>query len=319
MSDFRPKELILQARSSVGDASYSPKKLTLLHTGIAAGLSLVLSLLTYFLDVGIGNTSGLSGLDSRAALETAQSVLQLIVFVFSPFWALGFVAAGLRWSRRQDAVPATLCKGLRRWGPAVRMFLLETLIYFVVVFVAVEVGSVLYSLTPASSALQDLIAGAQTDDLSDILAQMDNAAYAEIFLGMLPFILIPMLIAIVPVFYRLRFASYILMDDPRRGALYAVVTSWRLTKHNCLKLLRIDIRYWWYYLLEAAVLVLSAGDMLASLVGLELNMSAMTASIVFYVLALGAQLALYAWKKPQLFASYALLYDRLRPVEQENV
>lgn len=319
MSDFRPKELISEARLSVGEATYSPKKLTLLHTGVAAGLSLVLSLLTYFLDVGIGNTSGLSGLESRAVLETAQSVLQLFVFVFSPFWALGFVASGLRWSRRQDAVPATLCKGLRRWGPAVRMFLLQALIYFAVVFVAVEIGSVLYSLTPASDAVQDLIARTETDDLSTFLSELDDAAYTEILLGMLPFILIPMLVAVVPVFYRLRFASYLLVDDPRCGALYAVVTSWRMTKRNCLKLLRIDIRYWWYYLLEAAVLLLSAGDVLATLLGIELNMSAMTASIVFYVLALGAQLTLYAWKKPQLFASYALLYDRLRPVEPNKV
>lgn len=324
MSDFRPKELISEAKNALSDASYDPKKLALIHTGVAAAGSLILTVLTYFLDTGIGNTGGLGGLGNRALLQTVQTVLQLLVNVLTPFWALGFVAAALHLSRRQEAAPNSLLTGLRRWGPAIRMLLLEGIIYFAVIMVAVQLGSILYTFTPASAKLQalmeDMIAAGNADlSISDLLMGLDDAALMDIMISMLPFILIPTAVLLIPVAYRLRLAEYFLMDEPRCGAFFAIIASFRLTKGNCLNLFKLDIRYWWYYALEVVVVALSMGNVLLPLLGVPLNMSTVTASVLFYVLALGGQLALYAWKKPQLFATYALFYDHLLPREQAQM
>lgn len=325
MSGFSSKDLILEAKSSLASHPESPRKLALIHTGIAAGASVLVALLTYVLDSGIGNTAGLSGLGSRAILATAQSVLQLLVSILSPFWAMGFVAAGLHWARRQDADMRTLTKGLRRWGPALRMLLLQGLLYFLVAMAAMQIGSILYTLTPASSRLDALVeeylANSNVSDydaVGEMLSSMDGEALLEILPGMLPFLLIPAALLLIPLSYRLRLAQYILMDEPRCGAMLALMLSFRLTKGNCLNLFKLDLRYWWYYVLEVLVVMLSFGDILLPLLGVPLNMGTVTASVLFYVLTLSGQLALYAWKKPQVFTTYALFYDRLLPKEQEQ-
>lgn len=322
MSEFRTKDVITEAKQVLSDASYSPKKLALLHTGVAAAAGLVLTLLTYFLDAGIGNTGGLSGMGNRALLETVQYVLELAVTVLSPFWALGFVAAALHWSRRETATGGTLVKGLRRWGPALRMYLLQGLIYFVLAMVAVQIGSLLYTMTPASNTLRALVEElseaelTDTDALMTLLESLDGDVLLNVMLTMLPFLLIPVVVLIVPVAYRMRLAPYILMDEPRCGALFAITLSFRMTKGNCLKLLRLDLRYWWYYLLEVLVTTLAFGDVLLPLLGVSLNMNAETVAMMCYLLTLVAQLALYAWKKPQVFTSYAVFYDSLQPQVQ---
>lgn len=319
MSDFSPRALVLEAKQAVGDTTYPPRKLALLHTGVTAAASLAVALLTYFLDAGIGNTGGLSGLGSRAILQTAQSILQLLVSVLSPFWVMGFVAAAIQLARRQEATPHTLTKGLRRWGPSLRMLILECLIYLVVVMVAVQLGTTLYTLTPASNQLRALIEQietADTDSLTILLESLDEATLLRLFLSMLPFILIPLGALLIPVAYRLRLAEYVLMDDPRCGALFAITASFRLTKGNCWKLFRLDLRYWWFYALEILVALLAYGDVLLPVLGVTLDLGAITASMIFYALALGGQLLLYSWKKPQVMTTYALFYDHLRPKEQ---
>lgn len=319
MSDFNSKALVLEAKQAVADSTYSPKKLTLIHAGIAAGASLVIALLTYFLDAGIGNTGGLSGIGNRAILQTVQSVLQLLINVLSPFWAMGFIAAAVSLARRQQATVHTLAKGIRRWGPALRLLLLQSVLYFLVVMVAVQLGSTLYALTPASdqlSTLLDDLQGTDTGAVTDFLENLDEATLMHLMLGMLPFLLLPMIALLIPLVYRMRFAEYVLMDDPRCGAFFALMVSFRMTKGNCLKILKLDIRYWWFYALEVLVSLLAYGDILLPLLGVPLNMSTITASMVFYVLALGGQLLLYTWKKPQVFTTYALLYDSLLPKEQ---
>ena len=70
------KLLINEAKQAVSAASYSPKKLTALHAGISAAVGLLVALLTYLLGSGVGNPTGLGGIGTQAALETAQTILQ---------------------------------------------------------------------------------------------------------------------------------------------------------------------------------------------------------------------------------------------------
>lgn len=316
------KSLVREANQAVSAASYCPKKLTALHTGISAAASLLVALLTYLLRTGIGDTAGLGGIGTRAALETAQSLLELALSILAPFWALGFVAAALHLARRQEAAPRTLLNGFRRWGPALRLLLLEGVIYFAITFAAIQLGSFLYMMTPFSAPLNQLLeqlAAAGTADtaaLTQMLLELDPKELMGIFWTMIPFLVLPALALIIPVSYRLRLAQYILMDEPPVGALFAIVLSFRLMKSNCVKLFRLDLRFWWFYALEVLVQILCYGDLLLPLVGVELGMDALLASFLFYALALVGQAGLYVWQKPQVFTSYALFYDGMLPKEQ---
>lgn len=320
MNELHPKTLIDDARRALSDPRCNPHRLAFLHAAVAAGASLLVTVLSFLLSTGIGNTGGLSGMNSRALLETAQSVIQLFVSLLSPFWALGFMALALQLCRHREAGRDTLTLGLRRFGPALRLLILQALIYFAVTMAAVQLGALLFSLSPVATqlqaALETVTAADGTVSLDMLLAQLD---LRYLLLGTLPFILIPLALLLIPVAYRLRLANYILMDDDRCGALAALMGSLRLTRGHCLRLFRLDLHYWWYYVLEALVLVLAYGDAVLDALGVTLNMSATTASFIFLVLALLAQTALYAWKKPQVFTTYALLYDRLRSQPREQI
>lgn len=316
------KSLVKEAKQAVSAASYSPKKLTALHTGISAAASLLVALLTYLLSTSFGDATGLDGIGTHAVLETAQSLLELALSILAPFWALGFVAAALNLARRQQATPQMLLGGFRRWAPALRMLLLEGVIYFAIAFAAVQLGSFLYMMTPFAAPLNQLLAQladagtADTAALTQLLLELDHRELMGIFWSMIPFMVLPALVVIIPVSYRLRLAQFILMDQPQVGALFAIVLSFRLMKNNCVKLLRLDLRFWWFYALEVLVQILCYGDLLLPLVGVELGMSGVLASFLFYALALVGQTGLYVWQKPQVFTSYALFYDGLLPKEQ---
>ena len=72
-----PKTLKAAARDSLGSAGYDPKKLALIYSGATLLLSLLVMLVDYLLAQELSATVGLGGMDKRAALETAQSLLQL--------------------------------------------------------------------------------------------------------------------------------------------------------------------------------------------------------------------------------------------------
>lgn len=316
------KNYISDAKAAVSAASYCPKKLTAIHAGIAAAASLLVALLTYLLSTGMGDTGGLGGIGTRAALETAQSILELAVSVLAPFWSLGFIAAALHLGRRQQATPHTLLRGFRRWAPALRMLLIEGAIYFAIVLTVMQVGAFLYMMTPFSAPLKELTqhlmdaGAADTAAMTQMLMELNSDTLMSIFWGMLPFLAIPAAALMIPISYRLRLAHFILMDQPQVGAMYAILCSFRLMKKNGIRLFALDLRFWWFYALEILVQVLFYGDLLLPLLGIAPGMNGVLASFLFYALALICQVGLYVWKKPQVFAAYALFYDHLLPREQ---
>ena len=324
MSAKHPKDLILEANEAVASASCNPKKLALIHTGIAAGANFVVALLTYLLGSGIGNPEGLTGMNLQVALETAQAILQVAVAMAGPFWAMGFVAAILPMARRQHTDCRNLLQGFRHWGAVLRTLLLQGVMYFAVILACGQIGSLLYTLTPFSAQLTELITqmsisgDMDTAALTAMLMELDQATLMRIFWSMLPFLALPVLIAVVILSYRLRLSQYILMDKPQMGALFATFGSIRLTKKNCLRLLKLDLRFWWFYALETLIAVVCYGDLILPMLGVDLGMNEMLASFLFYALGLALQIGLYAWQKPQIIASYGLFYDDLLPKENED-
>lgn len=314
--------LLAEARQAVADASYCPKKLTAIHASISAAAALVVALLSYLLGTGIGDTGGLSGIGTRAALETAQSILDMAVSVLSPFWALGFVAAAMNMARRREFTPRSLLTGLRRWAPMLRLMLLEGVLVFGIMLVTMQIGSYLFLLSPLSApftAFFEEFAALSASDpaaAAELLLNLDPQMMQTIFWHGMPFLVIPTAAVLIPLAYRLRLAQYILLDQPQAGAMFAMLLSFRLMKKQGWKLFALDLRLWWFYGLEMLVVALCYGDLLLELTGVTLGGNGVLLSFLFYALALACQVGLYVWKKPQVMTAYALFYDRLLPREE---
>ena len=289
------------------------RRLMLLHAGIPAAVSLVLTFLSYLLSQQIEGTGGLGGLGHRSILESAQSMLQILNMIFSLFWSYGLYRIVLNWSQGQRAWDSDLLAGFRHFGPVLRAGLLQVFLYFAMVFVALQLSALVFSMTP--------LAGPMTELAQQVLEDPDfmptDEALMDAVLPYLPFLLVFLMLLIVPLFYRLRMMEFVLMDMPQHGALYAYRVSRFLMRGNCMKLLKLDLRFWWFYLLEILAACLFYADLALPLLGADLGLSADTLFFIACIFGLAAQVALYVWRKNQIMTAYALVYRELLPKEQE--
>lgn len=324
MTSFSYKQLRASAQDSLNAVGKIAGKLVLIHVGVNLGLSLLLTVIHYLLDAGIAQTGGLGGIGARALLETAQNLLTYVQMIALPFWEMGYVFVVLRMARRQDVMPSDLMTGFRCFGPVLRGKILCGLIYVALMIVGAQVSSTLFLLTPAAKDMIAYSAQLVEAEPLDYAALLSDEAHISAMLPALPFMAAGMLLPVIPLFYRLRMMDYILMDEPRRGALYALISSIRMTRKKGLALFKLDLQFWWYYLLQLLTMALLYGDTLLPMMGVALPMGAEAAWYLFYALALVAELALYLWRKNQVSVTYALVYQQLleeelaQPAPQPN-
>lgn len=295
----------------------APGRLALLHTAVVAGAQLVLALLTLWLEKGIASTGGLSGIGNRAVLQTAQTVLQYAVMILLPFWELGFLRAAQCFARGEEANAATLTAGLRRFAPALRLMLLKAALLTVLMVAAVNVASVIYSATPFAQPMMALIEPVMMAQSPEEMTQlMEAIPQEELLRCILPVVIMGVVlffVAYIPIFYRIRFADYAVVDTEKVGAFAALRQSLRMTKGSALQLFRMDLSFWWFYLLQALVTALGFGDLL--LQGLGVQADAQTLYIVFLCLQAAAQLLLYWKARAFVQTSYAAAYDDMKKGE----
>lgn len=312
MASFNYQQLRADATDSLAGCGKAATMLVLLHAGVSLGINLVITAINYVLDLGIAQTGGLGGMDVRTTLETIQTLLTYVQTLALPFWEMGYVFVVLRLSRREQAEKRDLLAGFRWFGPVLRGRILTGIIYFVLMMVGAQAGSLLFMLTPAAKEMLSFDMAALEEDL---LALMENEAYMQAMMPAMPFVLIGMLLPVIPVYYRLRMMDYVLMDEPQFGALYALLKSIHMTRRQCWALFKLDLRFWWFYLLQLLTLALWYGDIWLPMLGVDLGMSAEGAMYLFYGLALLAELALYVWKRNQVCVTYAMVYDELSQQE----
>ena len=114
--------------------------------------------------------------------------------------------------------------------------------------------------------------------------------------------------------YRIRFADFAVMDGGRAAA--SLLESFRITKKKCLQIFKIDLSFWWFYLLEGLTAFLFYGDWALQLLDMDFGLSADLLFFLACILGLAAQLALYVWRKNQVMTAYALIYQTWKPQEQ---
>lgn len=311
------KALKQTAASRLSEASFDPRLLILIHTGVSVGSTLLITLINYILQQQINGTGGLSGIGLRSILATAQSALQLASIFLMPFWEIGMLYAAMQIARKQPARPADLPAGFRRFGPVLRLTLLRAAIVFAILTFCINIGSGIFLMTPLSDPmldiLQPLLENAASSNAPSI--SMDEAtlsALMESTLPLLPIILGLFLLTAAPILYRLRMAEYLIMEEKKTGALSALITSWRMTRGRALALFRLDLSFWWFYALQAGAVVLSYGDGIAAGLKITLPVSAGTAALISYLLYGAAMLALFWRFGSYVQTTYAVAYDTLR-------
>lgn len=312
--NIRDRKFLKQtAASRLSEASFDPRLLILIHTGVSIGATFLVTLINYILQQQINGTGGLSGIGLRSILATAQSALQLACMVLLPFWEMGMLYAAMGIARKRPVGPADLPAGFRRFGPVLRLTLLRAILIFAVLMLSINVGTGIFVATPLSNQmlgiLQPLLEGGSAPVSID---EATMAALIHSAILLLPIILALFLLLSVPLLYRLRMAEYLIMEDKKAGALSALSTSWAMTRGRAMALFRLDLSFWWFYALQAGAILLSYGDVIAKPLGITLPISSELAVLVFYLLYGAAMLALYWRFGSYVQTTYAVAYDTLR-------
>ena len=306
------------ANESLTKAS-KPGRIILLHTGIVLLVSLLLTAADYFLDQQIGLTGGLSGMGTRSILATIQSTLRLLQIIALPFWQIGYTYYTLKVAREESQGISDLLEGFRRFGPVLRLKLLMAIMAVLLLLVSSYVASMLFTLSPwAAPMMQELetlmAGGLDQATLMDAVASMTQDAIVPItILCGLCF-----LAGGVFLFFRFRLAELWLMDHPNKGALAALRSSRMAMRGNWKAMFKIDLSFWWFYLLDLLVTILCYGDVILDAVGLEMTTNAFSHYLIFFSLYVWAQMALYWWKRNEVAVTYAHAYMELCPKEAEE-
>ena len=86
-----------------------------------------------------------------------------------------------------------------------------------------------------------------------------------------------------------------------------------MMKGNCLKVMRLDLSFWWYYLLSFVATAVAYGDVLLAWAGISLPWSETVGYFLFYGIYMVIRFGLFYFFLARVTAAYALTYDVIRP------
>lgn len=315
MAIISPSQLKAQSASRLAASGGDLKRLVLLFTGVTVGLSLAVNGLNLYLNQQISTTGGLGGLGMRSVLQTIQTLLTYISTFFTPFWQAGFLFATIRAARGQQTRTGDMLQGFRRFGSILGYSLWQILISMALCFILAYVSSFLFLLTPSGTEFGQILMPLMEDGsliLSDGTMNLDALPIDTLLPTMIPLMVIYaalITVALAYVNYHLRMTSFLMLEGPARNAFASMVVSTKMMKGHKLQLLKLDLSFWWFYALEAVLLLVLYLDVLLPMLGVTLPISETAA----YFLALAVygvlELVLHLWKKAEVDVTYAAAYD----------
>ena len=296
------------------------KKIIAVYAGINLSVSLLVTAVCFWLEHQISQQGGLSNMSTRTLLSTLNTVLPLVSNAALLCLELGYLAATIRMGRGLFTSVQALRAGMSRFWAMIRATLFILLNYFLAGFGCFYLASFVFILTPLSRNLVALVEPLAASIL-DGTAILDEATVLTMTDAMIPmFVLFGIVFALVaiPMSYQFRLVYYILMDKPHYGAMLAVRESKQLMRRNRFSLFRLDLSFWWYYLLSALASLLCYGDSILHLMGISLPLSDGISYFLFYGLYLAALFAIYYCFRNRVGITYALAYESLKPREETS-
>lgn len=303
------------------------RKLTLLHTAVTMGVLFLLAILGVVLERAINSHQGLSGMAGIGMLQTVQSTLSAAVNLLLPFWEVGIVYAAMRTVRRQDAAFPVLRQGFLRFGPMLRYYLLLTLMFIGVAIACMNFLMPAMVLMPIPPSFQEMMLQMDMTVLEDpeqFYAMLSAIPYSEMVsytVRILAICTLPYFAIILHLHYRFRFAPFLLLDETPSRALPALVYSNQLTRGHKWQLFKLDLSFWWYYLLQAAAsAIVFLPDILTAL-GATLPLPADALYLLCYGVYALCSLAIAWFAGAYVQLTFATAYEQLLPPppEAENL
>ena len=294
-----------------------PKKLVLAYAGIGLVLSVLMLLADLWLEKQISGTTGLSNLGSRAVFSTAQQAIPIVVAFLSMCLELGYLSGMMRICRGQYADHTDLKVGFRKFFPLLRLSLIQGVIFFAAGILAVQLGAVIFAMTPWSAPLQEAILELSITDTavldeSIILGLMEHMGPMYIIAGVV------YLAILIPFLHRYRMANFCLLDDPKGSAMGAIRTSTRMMRHRFGAMLKIDLSLWLYYAATAVMMLTMYLDLILLLLDIPLPMDAATFSLVVYGISLVLQFGIQFTLRNKVEATYLTAYEQLREKPRDD-
>ena len=296
------------------------RRTALVYAGFSALLSLAVTVISYLLSQQIDRMTGLSNMGTRAILSTAKSVLPFAQIVFLIGWEMGYKMCALDISRRRTVSPWTLKEGFTRFGPMLRAKLLMGLVFIGIGILAMYLSSFIFMALPFSNAFYEIVAPMlESASVLNSAITLDEATMAALSTAMIPLFVIfgvVYLVMCVPMLYTFRMVSFCVADNGHRGALAAMKESRAMMKGRKWDLFRLDLSFWWFFLLEGVISVICYLDVILPLVGISLPWSDTVSYYAFYILSLAGQVVLYWAALNRVTVSHAHFYGAIRPREQ---
>lgn len=305
--------LIIEAKRRLEHAKCNHRHLVMIYAGVTALVMALASGAIWLLQNQIGSTGGLQGIGMRSVLETASTVLQLASTALLPFWTMGYVLCILGVIRGSRMEPKDLLGGFQRFAPLLRLNLYRVFKYLILGMLCLYPSIMVYLMTPLANPVMEILEPLvqNATDTTQMMAMMDEATAMAVTEAMMPWMAVyglMFLLLAAPLYYRLRMADYILLDNPKLGAMQAVRLSTIMTLRKRMQLFLLDLRFWWFYLglgLCAAVCYL---PLMLSWFGIMLPLWADYACYGGYLLL---QFGLIVAAQNKVEATWAVAYEAL--------
>ena len=295
------------------------KKLVLIYAGILAGSSLVVNAVKYLLDGQISQTGGLQGISTRSLLSTTSTALTIAQMLLVMCLTLGYTAAMLRIARGQYASQSTLKAGVERVWVLLRTRLLQAAIFIAITLALGFLTVNLYFLTPFANRL--LVTTLPLAEGGTMSAEAMLSLWDTAYTAMLPLLII-YLVLLIPMTWlyscTYRMVDYLLIDRPQLGAFGVLRESRRMMHGNMKMMFRVDVSFWWYYLLQWLVSCLIYLDILLAIFGVSLPLSPVAYFFAIVLAYLAADFALRYFFSNRIAVTYALFYDSLCPKQPQD-
>lgn len=315
------KELRSTAKDRLDNAQ-NAAKIALIYAAVIVGATLLLNGFQFFLDSQISKTGGLSNMGMRSFLSTFQTMVPMALNFLLMCLGLGFTGTMLRVSRSQFTSPQGLKIGFARFWVLLRATLLQGVLYCVAAMAAYVISMQLFFLTPLSKGVISAVLPALQNANGDPMAVLSNPEVLNQMMGsMIPLYLLVGVILLglcAPIFYRFRLVNYLILDNPSIGALKAMRTSSLYMRRNCMKFFKLDLSMWWYYAANVIAMLIAYGTNILVLLGVELPMSPMAASLTCFIIYMALSFLITAFLQPWVEVTHALAYDSLLPKTQPS-
>lgn len=296
----------------LSDNKASLFRVVLIYALVLAGVQAASMIISQVLVNQADKMTGLSASGIRAILMSAQQILTLLVGVLAPLWQVGYLVSCLDVSRGKAADPHRLTYGIRHAGKYMLCYLLVALRVFLLGYITLILGTTILSFLLTSTVSLDPGAiNSQDPAAMEALTIQVLAAIRPLLIPGAIVLLALCALVILPMLYRYRLMIYLAADHPELRPGQVLRLSDFLMRGVRLQYLKLDLSYWWFYLLLGLAEAVPAAVFALPYLNLSLPISDDLFFIILQLLylALLTVISLLFYNRVQV--TYAAAYDHL--------